>query len=56
LKNKITAINPLGVPVLVYCFGIVNLLRKEIEKIDQERKKLLAPEEIHHPNVDINRL
>jgi len=44
LKNKITAINPLAVPIIVYCFGIVNLLRKEIEKIDQKRKKLLASE------------
>jgi hypothetical protein len=56
LKNKITAINPLAVPVFVYCFGIINLLRKEIEKIGQKRKKLLAPEEIHHLNADVNRL
>jgi len=36
LKNKITAINLLAVPVLVYCFGIVYLLRKEIEKTDKK--------------------
>jgi len=56
LKNKITAINPLDVPVLIYCFGIVSLLRKEIEKIDQKRKKPLAIERIHHPKADVNRL
>jgi hypothetical protein len=56
LKNKITAINPLAVPVLIYCFVIVNLLRKEIEKIDQKRKKPIAIEGIHHPKADVNRL
>jgi hypothetical protein len=32
------------------------LLRREIEKMGQKRKKLSAPEEIHHLNADINRL
>jgi hypothetical protein len=36
LKNKITAINTLAVPDLVYSFRIVNSLRKETEKIDQK--------------------
>jgi hypothetical protein len=34
LRNKITAINNLALPVLVYSFGVVNWLRKETEKID----------------------
>jgi len=34
LKNKITAINNLALPLLVYSFGILSWLGKEIEKID----------------------
>jgi hypothetical protein len=34
LKNKITAINTLAVPDLVYSFRIVNSLKKETGKID----------------------
>lgn len=33
-KHKITAINTITVPVIVYSFGIVNWLRKEIGKIE----------------------
>jgi len=36
LKNKITAINTLAVPELVYSFRIVNSLGKETEKIDRK--------------------
>jgi hypothetical protein len=36
LKNKITAINTLAVPDLVYSFRIVNSLRKETGKIDRK--------------------
>jgi hypothetical protein len=39
LKN-ITAINILAVPILVYSFGIVNWLRKELEKVYQQTRKL----------------
>jgi hypothetical protein len=39
LKNKITAVNNLAVPVLAYSFGIDSWLRKEIEKSDQKNKK-----------------
>jgi len=38
-KNKITALNTLAVPFLMYSFGIVNWLRKEIEKVDQRMIK-----------------
>jgi hypothetical protein len=51
MKHKITAINTLDVPVLVYSFGIVNWLRKEIEKIDQNLIKQLTTE-----NLPSNRL
>ena len=33
-KHKITAINTIAVLVIIYSFGIVNWLRKEIGKID----------------------
>ena len=39
LKYKITAINTLAVPVLVYSFGIVNWLKKETEKRDRKHEK-----------------
>jgi len=35
LKNKITAVNILAVPFLLYSFRRVNWLRKEIENVDQ---------------------
>jgi hypothetical protein len=35
LMNKITALNILAIPFLLYTFRIVNWLRKEIEKMDQ---------------------
>jgi hypothetical protein len=44
LKHRIIAINNLAVPVVVYSFGIVNWLRKEIEKIDQKLSKQLTTE------------
>ena len=55
-KNKNTTINTLAVPVLVYSFGIVNLLRKGTEKVDRKTRKLITTEGIHHPNADVNRL
>jgi len=55
-KYKITAINTLAVPVLVYSFGIVNWLQKETEKTDRKMRKLLNIKEIHHPKADVNRL
>jgi len=46
LKHRTTAINTLDVPVLVYSFGIVNWLRKEIEKIDQILREQLTTENL----------
>jgi hypothetical protein len=56
LKYKITAINTLAVPVLVYSFGIANWLKKETEMMDQKMRKLLNIKEIHHPKAYVNRL
>jgi hypothetical protein len=46
MEHKITAINTLDIPVPVYSFGIVNWLRKEIEKIDQNLRKQLTTENL----------
>jgi hypothetical protein len=40
-KNKATPSNILAIPVLVYSFGIVSWLRKEIEKINRKTGKIL---------------
>ena len=52
LKNTITAINMLAVPVLVYSFVIVNWLRKVVEKMDWKMRKLLTIEGILHLKAD----
>jgi hypothetical protein len=50
MKHKITAINTLDVPVLVYSFGTVNWLRKEIENIDQNLRKQLTTDNLPSDN------
>jgi hypothetical protein len=55
LKNKITAINTLAVPVLVYSFRIVNRVQKETEKMDRKMRKLVTVEEINYMKAPINR-
>jgi hypothetical protein len=40
LKNKITGINILAMPVLAYSFGIGNWLTKEIEKTDLKQDSI----------------
>jgi hypothetical protein len=55
-KRKITAINTLAVPVLVYCFGIGNWLRNDFGKIARKTRKLVTIEGIQHLMADISRL
>jgi len=50
MEHKITAINTLDVPVPVYRFGIINWLRKEIEKINQNLRKQLSTENLLSDN------
>jgi hypothetical protein len=54
--NKMTAINRLALPFLIYGFRTVNWSRQETEKIDGKTRKLLTVEGIHHPKADVNRL
>ena len=53
--NKMTAVNKLAVPVLIYSFSIVNWSRQEIEKIDGKTRRLLTVEGTHRPKAHINR-
>jgi len=55
MKNKMTAINRLALPVLIYSFRTVNWSRQETEKIDGNTRQLLTVEGIHHPKADVNR-
>jgi hypothetical protein len=44
-ENKIRALNTLAVTVLVYSFGIVSWLRREIEMIRSKTRKPLTTKE-----------
>jgi len=55
-RNKITAIEALAIPVLRYCFGIINWRIEEIKKIDRKTRKMLTMYEMHHPKADRDRL
>jgi hypothetical protein len=56
VKNKITAIGTLAVPVLRYSFGIINWRLEEIKKIDRKTRKTLTMYKMHHPKADTDRL
>jgi len=56
VRNKITAIGALAVPVLRHSFGIINWRTEEIKKIDRKTRKVLTMYKMHHQNVDMDRL
>jgi len=53
VKNKITGIGGLGVPILRYTFGIINW---RLEERDQKTRKILKIYTIHHQKADKVRL
>ena len=55
-KNKITAINSLAVPVVVYSFNIVNWNHSELRKLDAKSRKRFTCHRMHHPKSDVDRL
>jgi hypothetical protein len=55
-KNKISAIGALAVPVLRYCFGIINWRLVEIRQTGRKTGKILTMYKIHHPKTDVDRL
>jgi len=44
----------LAVPVLRYCFGIINW-HQELQKLDRKTRKLLTIHGQHHPKADVDR-
>jgi len=56
VRNKITAIGALAVPVLRYSFGIINWRTEEIKQIYRKTRKMLTMYKMHHPKADIDRL
>ena len=56
VRNKITAIGALAVPVSRYSSGITNWTTEEIKKIDRKTRKMLTMYKMHHPKADIDRL
>ena len=56
VKNKISAIGALAVPVLRYCFGIINWILAEIRQTGRKTRKILTMYKIHHPKTDVDRL
>ena len=55
-KYKITSINSLAIPVMMYIFGVLDWLRPEIQQLDRKTRKKLTMEAIHHPRADVDRL
>jgi hypothetical protein len=51
-KDKIRAFGALAVPVLRYCFGIVNWRLEEKRKIDRKAIKIIIMYKMHHPKAD----
>ena len=56
VKNKITAVGTLAVPVLRYSFDIINWRLEEIRKIDRKTRKILTTYKMHHSKSDIDKL
>ena len=58
-RNRIKAINFLALPVVTYCFSIINRSRTEIKKVDTNYtkiRKLLTMHRMLDPKYDANRL
>ena len=56
VRNKITAIGALAVPVLRHSFGIINWRTEEMKRIDRKTRKMLTIYKTQHPTADIDRL
>ena len=56
VRNTITTIGALAVPVLRYSFGTINWRIEEIKRIDRKTRKMLTMYKMHHPKADIDRL
>ena len=55
-KNKITAIDSLAIPVVIYSFNIVNWNLSELRKLDAKIRKRFTCHRMHHPKSGDDRL
>ena len=46
----------MAVPVVTYCFNIVNWKLSELKKLDTKTRKFLTVHKMHHPKSDVDRL
>ena len=54
--NKIEAINTVAIPVVTYCFNIINWTAQDIKSLDRKTRKLLTKGQMHHPRSDVDRM
>ena len=55
-KNRITAINTLGIPVITYRFSIVDWNLSKVKSLDIKIRKMMTTHIMHHPKADIYHL
>ena len=52
--NKITAINSLAVPVVLYYYNVVNRNLSEVNKLDTKTRKRFTRHRRHHPKSNVD--
>ena len=55
-RNKISAINTLAVPVVLYSYGVINWKIEEIQDLDRMIRKQLCMNRMHAIKADIDRI
>ena len=55
-RNKISAINTLAVPVVLYSYGVINWKIEEIQDLDRMTRKQLCMNRMHAIKADIDRI
>ena len=53
-KNRITAINPLAIPVIAYSFNIIDWNLSEVKRLDVKSRKMIITHSMHHPKAYIH--
>jgi len=53
-NNEIQVMASLAVPLLKYCFGIINWCQDEPQKRDKKTRKLLPIHGQHHQKADVD--
>ena len=55
-KNRITAINLLAIPVIIYSFNTIDWNHIEVKRLDIKVRKMMTTHSMHYPKTDIHRL